>query len=70
MPSPALYLHVMCVILKHGSALNTCSNDFIHVRRYIECVTSHKWKNHFGNRWRGDGGVAGEGRVLGVPKFH
>ena len=32
---------------KHCSALNTCK-DFI--RRYIECLTSHTRKNHFGSR--------------------
>ena len=30
---------------KHGSTLNTCSNDFIH--KYIEHVTSHKRENRF-----------------------
>ena len=49
------------------SALNT-RNDFIH--RYIECVTSRKRENHFGSHCEGDSGVAGEGRVVGVPKFH
>ena len=38
------------------------SNDFT----YIERVTSRNRKN----RGRGEGGVAGEGRVVGVPKFH
>ena len=51
-----------CIISPmHGSALNTRSNDFI--RTYIERVTS----------WvivRGESGVAGEGRVVGLPKFH
>ena len=37
---------------------------------YIERVTSRKRKNRFGSRCEGDGGVAGEGRVAGVPKFH
>ena len=54
------------------SVLNTHSNDFIHT--YIECVTSHKRKNiASGVSVKGDGGVAyvaGEGRVVGVPKFH
>ena len=27
-------------------------------------------ENHFGVTVRGDGGVAGKGRVVGVPKFH
>ena len=31
--------------LKHGSAFNTRSNDFICT--YIECVTSRKQKNRF-----------------------
>ena len=48
-----------CIIsLKHGSMLNTCSNDF--VCKHIECVTLHKWGNHFsGAAVRGEGGVAG-----------
>ena len=34
-------------------------------------MTSRKRKNRFGSRCEGrDGGVAGEGRVVGVPKFH
>ena len=61
-------MHYTCNIsLKHGSALNT-HNDFI--RRYIERVTSHKWKIASGVAVSGDKGVAGEGRVAGVPKFH
>ena len=52
---------------KYGSAHNT-RNDFI--RRYIERVTSRKRKNRFGIAVRGDSSVAGEGRVVGVPKFH
>ena len=59
-----LYAHI--ISLKRGSTLNTRSNDFI--RTYIERVTSRKRKNHFMSR--GEGGVAGEGRVVGVPKFH
>ena len=46
---------------------NTHSNNFI--CRYIECVTSHK-RIASGVAVRGEGGVAGEGRVVGVPKFH
>ena len=49
-----------------GSALNTRSNDFI--RTYVEHVTSRKRKNPL--TVRGEGGVAGKGRVVGVPKFH
>ena len=38
---------------------------------YIECVTSRKWKNiASGITVRGECGVAGEGKVVGVPKFH
>ena len=54
---------------KHSSALNTHSDDFL--RRHSECVTSRK-----GNKIasevavRGDSGVAGEERVVSVPKFH
>ena len=30
-----------------------------------------KQENHFGSRYmRGDGGVAGEGRIIAVPNFH
>ena len=47
---------------------NTRSNNFI--CRYIEHVTSHKRKIALGVNVRGEGGVAGEGRVVGVPKFH
>ena len=58
-----------CIISpKRGSALNTCSNDFI--RTYIGRVTSRKRKITLGVAVRGEGGVAGEGRVVGVPKFH
>ena len=49
------------------STLNT-HNDFI--RRYIECMTSRKRKNRFESRCEGDSSVAGEGRVVGVPKFY
>ena len=48
-----------CIIcLKRGSAFNTRSNDLC-----IERVTS-------GVAVRGEGGVAGEGTVVGIPKFH
>ena len=44
--------HVTCNIsLKHGSALNTRSNDFI--SRCIKRVTSRKQKSHFGSRCKG-----------------
>ena len=49
------------ISLKRSSALNTRSNDFI--GSYIERVTSVV-------SVRGDVGVAGEGRVVGVPNFH
>ena len=48
---------------KHGSALNT-RNDFIHS---ILNVTSRSASEVTVRR---DSGVAGEGRVVGVPKFH
>ena len=35
---------------------------------YIERVMSHKWKNWVAVRV--ESGVAGEGRIIGVPKFH
>ena len=61
--------HLTCVIsLQRGSALNTRSNDFICT--YIERVMSRKRKNRFVSPVRGETGVAGEGRVVGVPKFH
>ena len=53
---------------KHGSTLNTLSNDF--KRSYIERVTSRMRKIVLGVAERGDSSVAGEGRVFGVPKFH
>ena len=56
------------ISLKHNSALNTCSNDFI--RTYIKCVMSRKWENHFVSHCGGESGVAGEGRVVGVLKFN
>ena len=34
---------------EHSSALNACSNDFIH--SYIERVTSCTQQNHFGSRF-------------------
>ena len=43
-------------------------NDFI--RRYIERVTSCKRRIALGVTVRDDSGVAGEGRVVGIPKFY
>ena len=57
------YEHI--VSLKHGSVLNTCSNDFIHKR-----VTTRKRKIALGLTVRDHGGVPGEERVVDVPKFH
>ena len=33
-------------------------------------MTSRKQTNRFGSRCEGDGSVAGEGRAVGVTKFH
>ena len=49
------------------SPLNTCSNDFIH--RPIECEMLCKCIA-CGTAVRGEGGVAGEEKLVGVPKFH
>ena len=46
--------------------LNTRSNDFIHA--YIQHVTSHKRKNCFVSLREGEGGVAGEGKVVWCTK--
>ena len=50
-----------------SSVFNTRTNDLIH--RHIEHVMLCKRKNRVAVR-RGDSGVAGEGRVVGVAKFH
>ena len=42
----------------------------VYTCKYIEHVMSRKRKNHFGVTVTGEGGVAGEGRVVGVPRFH
>ena len=62
--SHALYPRIISP--KRISATNTCSNDFLCT--YIEHVTSHK--NTLGVAVRGDGGVGGKSRVVGIPKFH
>ena len=41
------------------------SNDFIH--KHIEHVMSHKHEILSGTTMRGEGGVAGEGKLVGVP---
>ena len=53
---------------KHGSTLNTHSNDFI--RRFIECMTSHKRKKMLRDTVRGYGGVAGKDKLVGIQRFH
>ena len=40
----------------------------LYVQMYVECVTSRKRKR--GVAVKGDSGVAGERRVVGIPKFH
>ena len=59
----------MCIIIAQSavSMLNT-RNDFI--RRYIERVTSISEIIASGVAVRGDSGVAGERRVVGIPKFY
>ena len=52
---------------KHGSALNTRSNDFTHSILNVWCHVSGEIT--LGVAMRGDSGVAGEERVVGVPKF-
>ena len=59
--------YVCNISLKQGSALNT-RNDFI---RSILNVWYHvSGRIASGVTVRGDSGVAGEGRVVGIPKFH
>ena len=53
---------------KHTSMLNTRSNDFI--CRHIEHVTHVSLKIPSGAAVSGEGGVAVEGKLVGVPKFH
>ena len=61
------YVHyVHNVSPKHGIVLNTC-NDFI---RSIFVWRHVSGKITSGVAMRGDSGVAGEGRVVGEPKFH
>ena len=60
-----LYTRADNISPKHGSVLNTHSNDFI----------QNAWHHVSGTiasgvTVRGDGGVTGEGRIVGVPKFH
>ena len=38
--------------------------------RHIECATSLSVKIPSGTAVRGEGGVASEGKLVGVPKFH
>ena len=45
-----------------------CINDFI--RSILNVYRHVSGKIASGVAVRGDGGVAGEGRVVGVPKFH
>ena len=62
-------MHYACSISpNHSSTFNTHSNDLI--RTFIECVTSHKRKIASEVTVRGDGGVASEWGVVGVPRFH
>ena len=58
----------MCSIsLKHGSVLNTHSNDFI--RMHIECVTSRKQEIASGFTVRGDYGVLVKGDLMVYQSF-
>ena len=67
--SPFIPMLYVCIISpKRSSALNTCSNDFIH--RYTKSMTSHKRKIASGVAVRDNGGVASEEQVVSVPKFH
>ena len=59
----------MCIISpKHGGMLNTGSNDFI--RSELNVWHHISVKISCGAAVRGEGGVAGEGKLVGVPKFH
>ena len=53
---------------KHSSTLNTRSNNFI--RRFIECMTSHKRKKKLRDAVRDYGGVTGEEKLVGIRRFH
>ena len=62
---------VVCITRVLAQSAVACSihvNDFICT--YIERVTSHKRKIASWVAVRGESGVAGEGRVVGVPMFH
>ena len=61
-------LHVSIISPKHSSTLNTYSNDFI-------CSILNMWhhvsvKIPSGGAVSGEGGVASEGNLVGVPQFH
>ena len=64
----SLYTRALHTIIsqKHGSMLNTHSNEegILNVRRHVS------GKIASGVSVRVDGGVAGEGRAVCVPKFH
>ena len=64
--SSKAHLHFLYSLLssKHNT-LNTCSNDFI--CKHIEHVMSHKHEILSGTTMRGEGGVAGEGKLVDVP---
>ena len=53
---------------KHSSMLST--HRWFYTYKYIGRVTSCKRKIASRVTVKGEGGVAGEGRVVGVPKFH
>ena len=53
-------MFLQCISPKHGSALND----------YIEVWCHVSGKITSGVTVRGDSDVAGEGRVVGDPKFH
>ena len=85
--------YVRSISPKHGSMLNTCSNDFIcifvkialgvagrddgsvHIAMILYVSILNAWRHisakiASGVAVRGDCGIAGEGRLDGVPKFH
>ena len=56
-----VYTHVLCC-----STLNSCSNDFIcrHFEHVMPCKQGHPFWSQC------EDGIVGEGRVVGVQKFH
>ena len=70
MSSPALYSRITCVIIARSMVAHSIHVAMILYVGILNARHHASGKIPLGVAVRSDGSVAGEGRIIGIPKFH